>query len=345
MRSQDLKWGSWKELPDGSTTDAALATAIVTEYLGDEELYVFGKGIGPPFIAPSGPPPPHTAPSGPPIQLMLPDRRIFVNSLPQSSHPVEWTGWSEVPHGNIPGMTDAALAVTAKDSTLWLFAKGIADKKIYVNTLRVNQYEPEGHFNVRHWSGWVGVEGDDTTDTAVAAVASGADGYLNLIFKGIDGGIYWNRHNMQRWIGSAELPGGWRTDASPAATATVGTSGADAKMLVFIKGLDQHIYMNVYTFSLRSWTGWTEVGGITDVGLGACAVPGTVLLFAKGRDDAGIYCNAFDLKGWTWSGWSEVGGHTDAPLATVAGVNIVRLFAKGINIPKVYVNGVWWGAA
>ena len=72
------------------------------------------------------------------------------------------------------GTTDAALAPVVFNSKIYLFAKGINDKRIYVNT----------YDTASSWSGWTEVPGGGTTDVAVAATVF--NGKLYLFGKGID---------------------------------------------------------------------------------------------------------------------------------------------------------------
>ena len=91
---------------------------------------------------------------------------------------VKWSGWGEVPGG---GTTDAALAGVVFNNKLYLFGKGINDKRSYVNTC-----EATGS-----WSGWGEVPGGGTTDAALAGVVF--NNKLYLFGKGInDKRIYVN---------------------------------------------------------------------------------------------------------------------------------------------------------
>jgi hypothetical protein len=61
------------------------------------------------------------------------DRRIYLNTHDLVAN--SWSGWSEVPGG---GVTDKPLASTAVPRAngldVLLFAKGIDDSRVYVNT-------------------------------------------------------------------------------------------------------------------------------------------------------------------------------------------------------------------
>ena len=67
---------------------------------------------------------------------------------------LSWDGWREVP-GN--GTTDVGVACVGFDGKWYLFAKGIDNKRIYVNT----------SVDFKTWSGWAEVPGNFKTDVAL----------------------------------------------------------------------------------------------------------------------------------------------------------------------------------
>src|SRR5205809_7869290 len=70
-----------------------------------------------------------------------------------------WGAWREVPGG---GTTDVALGAANYNGAIYLFGKGIADKKVYV--ARANG-------GGSGWGGWSEVPGGGATDVALAAAA------------------------------------------------------------------------------------------------------------------------------------------------------------------------------
>ncbi len=68
--------------------------------------------------------------------------------------PDRWTGWQTVPNG---GTTDAAPFAISYAGKLYLFAKGIGNKRIYVNT-----YTSAG------WSGFSILHNDVQTNVQVS---------------------------------------------------------------------------------------------------------------------------------------------------------------------------------
>lgn len=101
-RLSSAAWSGWREVPGGRTTDVGLSAASI-----GTQLQLFAKGID--------------------------DRRIYVNTLSSAavSGSEIWSGWNEVPG---TGTTDAAVAATAGASNkLFLFSKGIDDRRVYIN--------------------------------------------------------------------------------------------------------------------------------------------------------------------------------------------------------------------
>src|SRR4051812_34894654 len=77
-----------------------------------------------------------------------------------------WSGWREVPGG---GLTDVALNAAVFDDAIYLFGKGLADKKVYV---------ARGNGSGSGWGGWSEVPGGGLTDAALASARLGSSLYL-----------------------------------------------------------------------------------------------------------------------------------------------------------------------
>lgn len=244
------------------------------------------------------------------------------------------TEWLEVPGG---GMTDVALSAAYFGGQLYLFAKGVEDRCIYVNNMD----------NSGTWSGWEEVPGGGTTDTALSAAVYGDK--LYIFSKGVgDRQIYTNvMDSTAGWSGWAQVPGGGVTDAALSATSFGG------RLYLFSKGIeDRRIYMNIMDGSSR-WSGWAEVpgGGTTDSSLSSIASRGRLYLFSKGIEDRRIYMNVMDGSG-AWYGCGEVpgAGTTDAALSAAAGGDGLCLFSKGVGDRQIYMNvmnesDIWSGWA
>src|SRR4030042_14694 len=104
-----------------------------------------------------------------------------------------WSGWGQVPGG---ATTDVALAAATFNDKLYLFAKSIDDKRIYLNI-----------YGTSIWGGWGQVPGDGTTDVALAPVVF--NDKLYLFARGIDDKrIYFDTYDTSgNWSGWAQLTG------------------------------------------------------------------------------------------------------------------------------------------
>jgi hypothetical protein len=254
------------------------------------------------------------------------------------------------------GTTDVSVAATSFGDKLYLFAKGIEDKRIYFTALDA----------AGTWSGsWTEVPGDGTTDVALAATifpspATGSAYQLYLFAKGIDDKrIYFTTMDAAgTWSGSwTEVPGDGTTDVALAAT-----SGHFAPIFkhsdiyLFGKGIDDNrIYVTRYTEGTNNvsdgwptgWYGqWIEVsgGGTTDAAPAVVSAAGVLVLFGKGIDDDKIYSHSLNF--WGASGpdavayaWIEVPnvGTTDAAPAVAVYNTKIYLFTKGIDDKQIYV--------
>jgi hypothetical protein len=179
--------------------------------------------------------------------------------------------------------------------------------------------------------------GDGRTPSG-AAVAADAT-HFDVFIRGNDDHIYRNRgsksawnigipNSPTSWSGWSEVSGGGMTRSEPAAVWVVGPN-----VMLFVRGLDDRIYENVFYGS--GWGGWSEVpgGGLTLSGPAAVVHNGIRKLFVRGLND-GIFENDFD--GRQWSGWSELpgGGRTISTPAPVvysyggSGASLI-LFARG----------------
>jgi hypothetical protein len=96
------------------------------------------------------------------------------------------------------GHTDTSLASAAFNGRQYLFAKGILDGRVYVNTLGSDG---------RDWGNWTEVPGNGTTNAALDAVAF--NNQLFLFLKGgVNGHVYMNRMSLSgSWSGWSEVPG------------------------------------------------------------------------------------------------------------------------------------------
>jgi hypothetical protein len=104
------------------------------------------------------------------------------------------------------------------------------------------------------------------------------------------------------------------------------------------------IYVNS-TADGVTWSGWSEVGGFTDVALSAATFNDRLYLFSEGDNFRGHYVNS-TADGITWSGWSEIGGASYTAPSVAAFNNRLYLFVTGKNDSAIYVkstaDGITW---
>jgi hypothetical protein len=135
------------------------------------------------------------------------------------------------------------------------------------------------------------------------------------------------------WSGWSQVPGNGFTLSGPATTFDQGND------YVFVRGTNNHIYMN--TFNGTTWSGWSEVPGHGLTPSAPAVTKSTsgsdldlLNLFVRGTDNK-IYENILRVAGW--SGWREVPGHgstIDSPAALGD-----FLFVRGTN-DRIYVNSI-----
>jgi hypothetical protein len=176
----------------------------------------------------------------------------------------------------------------------------------------------------------VGLGSGSSADTTVV-LARSAEGQILYNWWPLGGSGSW-----------AELPGGGRTDAAPAAALV----GPDHNYLfAVVKGLDGNVYLNQGTLG-GAFVGWQQMGFQTTVAVGAGSSGDNTVLVAT-ADDGRIFYNWWPLGG---SGsWAELpgGGRTDAaPAAALVGPDHNYLFAvvKGLD-GNVYLNQGTLGGA
>jgi hypothetical protein len=178
-------WSSWTRLAGTTDASPAVTTFSKDPCFSPRKLYLFAKGIA--------------------------DKGIYVST---SSDAVSWSAWTA-----LGGTTDAALNATTtvlgfcgspggvqmkQEQTIYLFAKGISDKRIYLTKTK----------DGTTWSAWSLLGG--TTDVAVSAYPAPSGGGLAVFAKGVaDNRIYqtWSSNGLS-WPAWSQVPGGGTTDAS-----------------------------------------------------------------------------------------------------------------------------------
>jgi hypothetical protein len=249
-----------------------------------------------------------------------------------------WNDWSQVP-GN--GTTDARPSASGDlAGNLHLFAKGIVDRRVYMQSM---------WGNTEVWTGWVEVPpGGLTTNHSIASAMH--EGNLHLFAVRDDGHIVHKR----AFIGTGPVtsepwtevpPGGQVTDA--AVSAAVGTG----RLVLCAKGIDNQLYINELAVGGLNWSGWSAVpgGGATNAGPALVAFQDELYLFIKGLTSGKILVQARSVEGTQWSQWAELpgNGQTDASAVASSANNQCYVFVRGLDSTP-YLNvgspsGSWSG--
>ena len=234
-------------------------------------------------------------------------------------------------------ITETTPASASIGSTLFIAATSI-DGRILLSQARFGQAG----------SPWWPIAGNGRTDAPVSLAS--IQNTLFVFCKGLDGRIYVNQAELttgnsdpekfaQSFSGWFEVQGGGQTDTAPAAV-RLGQS-----VFVFIKGLDQRIYLNQAEYR-HAFSGWFELqgNGLTDAAPTCATVENVVFCFIKGMDGR-IYVNQAEYR-QAFSGWFEVQGNglTDTAPAATSIQRSVFVFIKGLN-GRVYVNQAELGHA
>jgi len=260
------------------------------------------------------------------------DFAVRVPSLPA------WTDWNAVPGD---GTTDAKLDASVDYSgNLHLFAKGINDRRIYMQSMSgLNET----------WTGWKEMQPTGmTTHHSVASVLH--ENNLHLFAVRDDGHIVHKRAFVgggpltnEPW---AEVPSGFVTDAAVSAAVATG------HLVLCAKGTDNQLYVNELAVGGRSWSGWSPVpgGGQTTANPALVNFQDELHLLIKGLTSNRILARARSSDGASWTDWAELpgAGRTDAGMAAVSANQQCYVFVKGINDRAPYLNiasntGSWSG--
>ena len=243
------------------------------------------------------------------------DGLIFYDwsDLGQGSH-----GFTELEGGGRTDAAPAAALVGPQHNYLFVVIKGL-DGNIYVN---------QGELG-KPFAGW-GSSKNLQTRFAPGAASSGNTSAV--VATGTDGRIFYDWWDLgQGGRGLAELEGGGRTDAAPAA-ALVGPQ--HNYLFVVIKGLDGDIYVNQGELG-KPFAGWGSSKNFqTRFAPGAASSGNTTAVVATGTDGR-IFYDWWDL-GQGGRGLTELegGGRTDAaPAAALVGPQHNYLFVviKGLR--------------
>lgn len=232
-----------------------------------------------------------------------------------------WTDWSVVPDG---GTTDAKPSACVDFSgNLHLFAKGINDRRIYMQSMWGAS---------ETWTGWVEVSpagqtthhslGSALHETSLHLFAVRDDGHIvhKRVFVG-NGPL-----TNEPWV---EVPGGFVTDAAVSAAVATG------RLVLCTKGTDNQLYINELACGGRSWSGWSLVpgGGHTNANPTVVNFQDELYLLIKGLTSNDILAMVRSADASSWSEWAELpgAGRTEAGMAAVSANEQCYVAVKGLN--------------
>jgi len=301
--SRPPNWSDWGAVPGGFSTDRAPAAA--TDSSGD--IVLFSKNQS--------------------------DREVYLNSFDRQSagsalapdpngREREWRGWRRDPQRIA---TPHALAAAQHNRRMYAFAvrsDGAILHKFYTSNEDELSIQP-----------WTAVPGGMLSNTNVSCAM--VNGRLVLAALGQDRTVYLNElaPGGRYWSDWYQLPGGGKTDVSPA------VASFQDELYVFIKGLTSRRILVKARTPDGDWTPWAEAPGAgrTDTAITTAATDGRLYVFLKGTD-LKPYVNVVSETG-AWSGWHMLPnpGSTDTALAPATFGNRVFLFAKGIDDRQLYV--------
>ena len=267
-------WSGWTSL--GGATNDQPAVAIAGAYL---HVVVRGTDNGiyhKKFILPDGPwdvswtnvggatlSTPALATDGSSLFL-------FVRGTDNGIYYKFWASSWEASWSKVPGATNDIPAIAILQGYMHLVVRG-TDNGIYHNTA-------DGYYWPPTWYGWTRILGATISPPTLEAVTSPSN-YLNLVVRGTDNGIYYNRW-ASSWLASWINLGGATIDRPDLYANTPGGT-----LLLFVRGADNGVYYKTMVLSTYVWGSWTQTPGATSSG----PTMEAGLVVVRGMDN-GIYC-------------------------------------------------------
>jgi hypothetical protein len=235
------------------------------------------------------------------------------------------TGWNLFPVG---GTTNMFVGPAVFKDRLYVFAKGVDDRKVYVSST------DDG----TTWQEWKIVPfGGSTFYPPSAAVF---DDRLYLVIRD---------EKLKRWISSTGDGTQWSNWAAPFSPlsqlpdagegrAGTGYTGGNVPLVAHdgkLHALTHDNDWNVFVSSSADgslWSEWTPVGGVGG-GVAGISFDGGLLVFSQGWDDHQIYVKG-SSDGIKWSDpWDNIGSpppyHRAATPAVIGGGSAITLYVLG----------------
>jgi hypothetical protein len=185
-------------------------------------------------------------------------------------------------------------------------------------------------------SGWASLGGVLTSRPAAATVtASGPTyGQIMVMARGADGAV-WYKFLLPRGWAPWERLGGQLLAGTAPAIVDVDGSG----QFVVVVGTDHALWLNATSDGWR-WSGWHCLGGRTNSDPGASYAQGTLLVFARGTDNAAWGRQVADV--WTPApgGWRSLGGRLTSGVDSLTRQQ-TEVYALGTDGHVWAATGTW----
>ena len=201
-----------------------------------------------------------------------------------------WAGWTQVPMGSLPGaLVGAGPSIYTFNNKLYLMATG-TDNAIYINSMDTTGT----------WSGWTNLGGLTSVTPDIAAF----DGKLYASVRGFTSTYLWtNSMDISGvWAGWTQVPMGSFPGALVGAGPSIYTF--NNKLYLMATGTDNAIYINSMD-TTGTWSGWTNLGGLTSVTPDIAAFDGKLYASVRGFTSTYLWTNSMDISG-VWAGWTQV---------------------------------------
>jgi len=215
------------------------------------------------------------------VAVRSPDNGIWYGYIDVASD--TFSGWIR-----LQGLTPSRPTIVATHNGVFMLVRGLAnDVLVYPLT----------------WENatWVKLGTGVTSDTPVATAIGSK---IFIVVRGLDDASLWyGVLDTDTWTFS-----GWfKLDGATTTTPALCVDKSSRALYIAIKGLDDMVYINMYTESL-GWHGWIPTRGLTDQGPAIQVVRSWLVVAVKGlgRD---IWLGVKGLDG-VWR-WTSIDGLTD----------------------------------
>jgi hypothetical protein len=195
-------------------------------------------------------------------------------------------------------------------------------------------------FSTATWAAWTNLGNPAPGSTGTGAfvptlVATPAAGRVDILVRGADNGIYHKALISGSWSATWDTPNVLTFNQTPDLIASVSDSN---HLHVVVRGMDNQIYYDNYTFSTNSWQagGWLYLkGGTGNAPSLAIDSTGKLHLAVQGLDNHPWY--ASKPSGSSWTSWSvSTGGNTASAPAIAANGSVPTVLVRGSD-NAVYV--------